>query len=49
EMGLNIIEIDHFETEKFFIDAMIQKLIVLGINKTVIIKSKSQKSPYEIL
>lgn len=49
EMGLSIIEIDHFETEKFFMDAMHQKLITFGVNKNIVSKSKNQQSPYKII
>ncbi len=49
ELGLNILDIDHFETEKFFVDALTKKLIRSGVKKDKIIKSQSQKSPYEII
>lgn len=49
EIGLNIIDIEHFHTEKFFIDALTEKLVKAGINKNLIIKSKSEVSPFVIL
>ena len=33
ELGLNVLDIEHFDTEKFFIEALYEQLIKLGIPK----------------
>ena len=49
ELGLNVLDIEHFDTEKFFVEALYNQLIKLGISKDILIKSKKMESPYEIL
>jgi dinuclear metal center YbgI/SA1388 family protein len=49
ELGLNILEVEHFDTEKFFIKAIYEQLIKFGISKDILIKSKKMESPYNIL
>lgn len=49
EIGLNIIDIEHFDTEKFFIEAFAEKLAKTGINRNLIFKSNVEVSPFEIL
>jgi dinuclear metal center YbgI/SA1388 family protein len=49
EIGLNIIDIEHFYTEKFFIEALTERLVKVGVRKDLIIKSRSEVSPFEIL
>lgn len=49
EIGLNILEIEHFDTEKFFVDALYDKLIKFKIPETILIKSKKLKSPYQLI
>ena len=49
ELGLNVLDIEHFDTEKFFVEALSNQLIELGIPQNILIKSKKMESPYEIL
>jgi len=49
ELGLNILEIEHFDTEKFFVEAIYDQLVKLGIPKGILIKSKKMESPYQLL
>jgi len=49
ELKLNILEIEHFDTEKFFVEAIYDQLVKLGIPKGILIKSKKMSSPYKIL
>ena len=49
ELGLNVLDIEHFDTEKFFVEALYNQLTKLGISKDILIKSKKMESPYEIL
>ena len=49
ELGLNILDVEHFDTEKFFVDAMYERLVQSGIPKEILVKSKRMRSPYEIL
>jgi len=48
EAGLNTIEIEHYDSEKFFVEAMYENLS-LYIDKNIILKSNSMKSPFEII
>jgi len=49
ELGLNILDVEHFDTEKFFVEALYNQLIKLGIPKNILIKSKKMESPYQLL
>jgi len=49
ELGLNVREIEHFETEKFFVEALHDKLLEFKIPPDILIKSKKIKSPYQLL
>jgi dinuclear metal center YbgI/SA1388 family protein len=49
ELGLNVLDVEHFDTEKFFVEALYEQLIKLGIPKNILIKSIKMESPYEIL
>ena len=49
ELGLNVLDIEHFDTEKFFVEALYNQLIKFGIHQDILIKSKKMESPYEIL
>ena len=49
ELGLNVLDIEHFETEKFFVEALYDKLVEFKIPKNILIKSKKIKSPYKLL
>jgi dinuclear metal center YbgI/SA1388 family protein len=49
ELGLNILEIEHYDTEKFFVEALYNQLIKFKIPPDILIKSKKMKSPYQIL
>lgn len=49
ELGLNVLDIEHFDTEKFFVEALYDQLIKFGISKDILIKSKKMESPYQLL
>jgi dinuclear metal center YbgI/SA1388 family protein len=49
ELGLNVLDVEHFDTEKFFIEALCEQLIKFGIPKDILIKSKKMESPYQLL
>ncbi|MEA2020873.1 MAG: Nif3-like dinuclear metal center hexameric protein [Candidatus Caldatribacteriota bacterium] len=49
EIGLNILEIEHFDSEKFFVESLYEQLIKFGISKDILIKSKKMESPYQLL
>jgi len=49
ELGLNVLDVEHFDTEKFFVEALSNQLIKLGISKDILIKSKKMESPFQIL
>ncbi len=49
ELGLNVLDVEHFDTEKFFVDAMYKRLVQSGISKEILLKSKRMHSPYKIL
>ena len=49
ELGINVLEVEHFDTEKFFVQAVYEQLIKSGIPKDTLIKSKKMSSPYQIL
>jgi hypothetical protein len=46
---LNVLDIEHFDTEKFFVEALYEQLIKLGIPQNILIKSKKMESPFQIL
>ena len=49
ELGLNVLDIEHFDTEKFFVEALYEQLIKFGISKDILIKSKKMESPYQLM
>lgn len=49
ELGLNVLDVEHFDTEKFFIEALYGQLKKLGIPQNILIKSKKMESPYKIM
>ena len=49
ELGLNVLDVEHFDTEKFFVDALCNQLIKYKIPKDILIKSKKMESPYQLL
>jgi putative NIF3 family GTP cyclohydrolase 1 type 2 len=49
ELGLNILEVEHYDTEKFFVEALYDKLLEFKIPPDILMKSKKMKSPYQIL
>jgi dinuclear metal center YbgI/SA1388 family protein len=49
ELGLNILEIEHYDTEKFFVEALYNQLIKFKIPPDILMKSKKMKSPYQLL
>ena len=49
ELGLNVLDIEHFDTEKFFVEALYNQMIKFGIPQDILIKSKKMESPYQLL
>ena len=49
ELGLNVLDIEHFDSEKFFVEALYNQLIKLGIPKDIVVKSKKMESPFKLL
>jgi len=49
ELGLNVLDVEHFDTEKFFVEALYEQLVKFGIPKDILIKSKKMESPYQLL
>ena len=49
ELGLNVLDVEHFDTEKFFVEALYNQLMKLGIPQNILIKSKKMGSPYQLL
>jgi len=49
EMDLNLLDVEHFDTEKFFVDAIYERLVDSGVPKKVLLKSKKMQSPYTVL
>jgi putative NIF3 family GTP cyclohydrolase 1 type 2 len=49
EMGLNIIDIEHFHTEKYFIPAIRKQLIESQIPENLLISSQKMTSPFQLL
>ena len=49
ELGLNVLDVEHFDTEKFFVEALYEQLIKFGIPQNILIKSKKMESPYQLL
>ena len=49
ELGLNVLDVEHFDTEKFFVEALYNQLIKLGIPQNILIKSKKMESPYRLM
>jgi dinuclear metal center YbgI/SA1388 family protein len=49
ELGLNVLDVEHFDTEKFFVEALYNQLMKLGIPQNILIKSKKMESPYRLL
>ncbi|GAF71538.1 unnamed protein product [marine sediment metagenome] len=49
ELGLNVLDVEHFDTEKFFVEALYNQLIKFGIPQDILIKSKKMESPFQLL
>ncbi len=49
EMGLNIIDIEHFYTEKFFVPAIRKQLTHFQIPEEWLISSQKMKSPFKLI
>jgi len=49
ELGLNVMDVEHFDTEKFFVEALYEQLVNLGIPQNILIKSKKMESPYQLM
>ena len=49
ELRLNVLDVEHFDTEKFFVEALYNQLTKLGISKDILVKSNKMESPYQLL
>jgi len=49
ELELNVLDVEHFDTEKFFVEALYAQLTKFGIPQNILIKSKKMESPYKLL
>ena len=49
EMGLNIIDIEHFYTEKFFVPAIRKQLMSFQIPEERLISSQKMNSPFRLI
>ena len=48
EMGLNIIDIEHFHTEKFFVPAIMKQLIEKQVPQELLFASEQMSSPFQL-
>ncbi len=48
EIGVNILDVEHFDTEKFFVPAMKKSLLTVGAN-VELIEFNDEKSPFDLL
>ncbi len=48
EMGLNIIDVEHFYTEKHFVPAIKKQLAKSGISEDLLVASEEMKSPFQL-
>ncbi len=49
ELGLNLIDVEHFDSEKFFKQAMFAQLVRYGISKSIITLYNEEGSPFKII
>jgi len=49
ELGLNLIDVEHFDSEKFFKQAMFEQLIRSGISENMITLYNEESSPFKII
>ncbi len=49
EIGLNIIDIEHFYTEKYFVPAIVEQLTKARVPKNLLFASKQMSSPFQLL
>jgi len=49
EMGLNIIDIEHFYTEKYFVPAIREQLIKAQVPENILVASEKMDSPFQLL
>jgi dinuclear metal center YbgI/SA1388 family protein len=49
EMGLNIIDIEHFYTEKYFVPAIREQLIKAQVPEDILFASERMDSPFQLL
>jgi dinuclear metal center YbgI/SA1388 family protein len=49
EIGLNILDVEHFDSEKFFVDAMYKSLIQKGVDRNLLAKYNNELSPYKLI
>lgn len=48
EMGLNIIDVEHFHTEKFFVPAITKQLVVAQVPEHLLLASNKMASPFQL-
>jgi len=49
ELGLNLVDVEHFDSEKFFKQAMFEQLIKSGISKDMVALYNEESSPFKII
>jgi len=49
ELGLNVLDVEHFDTEKFFTQSLYKQLINFGLPKDILVRSKKMESPYKLV
>ena len=49
ELALNILEVEHFDTEKFFVEALYKQLVEFKIPPQILLPSQKIKSPYHLI
>ncbi len=49
EIGVNILDVEHFDTEKFFVNAMYKSLIENGLEPNLLMKYNKAISPYKLM
>ena len=49
ELGLNVIDVEHFDSEKFFKQAMFEQLVKSGIDREMLTLYNGESSPFKII
>ncbi len=49
ELGVNILDVEHFDSEKFFVDAIYESLLKEKIDSNLLVKYNNENSPYKLI